>query len=150
MLNKIPDFNAFGELPEGIFWAKWDEISLKFGTNAHRKNMLKGMKMVIIQLKIAGCKYVYLDGSFITDKQFPNDYDVCWDIMGVDTSILLKNIPELFDFNNGRRNQKMLFYGEFLPYDPRKSKKFSILEFFQHNRNGQKKGIIGIEVDEIE
>jgi len=149
VLKKIPDFNAFGELPEGIHWAEWDKISLRFGSNIHRKKMLAGLKMVFTQLKIAGCKHVYLDGSFVTNKQFPNDFDACWDVTGVDVSILFNIIPELFDFNNGRLNQKMLFYGEFIPYDPSKTGTYSILEFFQYNRNGQKKGIIGIKVDEL-
>ncbi len=145
----IPDFNTFGELPEGVHWADWDEISLRFGRNNHRKNMLDGLKMVLTQLKIAGCKFVYLDGSFVTNKEFPNDFDACWDVTGVDASILFNNIPELFDFNNGRLNQKMLFYGEFIPYYPNTTGSYSILEFFQYNRNGQKKGIIGIKVDEL-
>ncbi len=149
MLNKIPNFNILGELPEGIHWAEWDEISLKFSCNIHRKKMLDGLKVVLTHLKMAGCKYVYLDGTFVTNKQFPNDFDVCWDITGVDASILFNNIPELFDFYNGRLNQKMLFYGEFIPYDPSKTGTYSILEFFQYNRNGQKKGIIGIKVDKL-
>ena len=111
--------------------------------------MLDRLKIVITQLKIAGCKYIYLDGSFVTNKQFPNDYDICWDVTGVDDSTLFNNIPELFDFNNGRINQKGLFYGEFIPFDPRKIGTYSILEFFQYNRNNQKKGIIGIKVNEI-
>ncbi len=149
MLNRIPDFNALGELPEGIHWAEWDEISLRFGSNIHRKKMLDGLKMAFTQLKIAGCKYAYLDGSFVTDSQFPDDFDACWDVTGVDASILFINIPVLFDFDNGRLNQKMLFYGEFFPYAPSNTGTYSILEFFQYNRNGQKKGIIGIKVDEL-
>ena len=149
MLNKIPNFNILGELPEGIYWAECDEISLRFGCNIHRKKMLDRLKMVLAHLKIAGCKYVYLDGSFVTNKQFPIDFDACWDITGVDASILFNNIPELFDFYNGRLNQKMLFYGEFIPYDPSKTGTYSILEFFQYNRNSQKKGIIGIKLDEL-
>ena len=78
-------------------WAGWDEISHRFGNNIYRNKMLDRLKIVITQLKIAGCKYIYLDGSFVTNKQFPNDYDICWDVTGVDDSTLFNNIPELFD-----------------------------------------------------
>ena len=144
----IPVFNDLGELPEGIHWADWDEISTKFGYNLKRIKMLNGLMLVLNYLKVAGCKYAYLDGSFVTIKEFPNDYDVCWDIVGVDISILNNLVPELINFDRDRRNQKMLFLGEFLPYNPR-LKSYSILEFFQFNRNDIKKGIIGIEVDKI-
>ena len=35
--------------------------------------------MAIDSLRRAGCRTVYIDGSFATSKEIPNDFDVCWD-----------------------------------------------------------------------
>ena len=39
-------------------------------------------------LKNAGCLTVYLNGSFVTNKEVPNDFDACWEEDGVDPAVL--------------------------------------------------------------
>ena len=63
-------------------------------------------------LKSAGCRTVYLDGSFVTIKVIPNDYDACWDEDGVDPVLL---DPVLLIFDAGRVAQKAKYMGELFP-----------------------------------
>jgi len=45
------------------------------------------LRLVLGALTKAGCRRVYLDGSFVTSKPEPGDYDACWDIAGVDVEV---------------------------------------------------------------
>jgi hypothetical protein len=53
-----------------------------------------------------------LDGSFVTTKERPGDFDACWDIRFVDDAVL---DPTFLDFSQGRAAQKRRFLGEFFP-----------------------------------
>ena len=85
----IPQFDADGLLPPGIHQATWDEVAGTFGNTPWRRRLLDGLEMAIDDLRQAGCRTVYIDGSFVTDKEVPNDFDACWDEEGV--------APELLD-----------------------------------------------------
>jgi hypothetical protein len=47
------------------------------------------------QLKAAGCRTIYIDGSFVTSKQKPGDFDACWEDNGVDIKYLESIAPTL-------------------------------------------------------
>ena len=51
---------------------------------------------------------MYLDGSFVTSKQVPNDFDACWDEIGVNMSLI---DPVLLKFDRVRAAQKAKFRG---------------------------------------
>jgi hypothetical protein len=104
-----------------------------------------GLRQGLEQLKTAGCDTVFLDGSFVTAKPQPGDFDACWDVTGVDPSLL---DPVFFDFNNGRAAQKTRFLGEFFPAQlPNGSSGKTFLEFFQTDRNsGDPKGIVALDL----
>ncbi len=70
----IPEFDSRGNLPPGIHTAAWNEFKEKFGYNGHRKRLMGGMCEVLKNLRHAGCSRAYIDGSFVTGKQRPNDY----------------------------------------------------------------------------
>jgi hypothetical protein len=141
----IPPFQADGSLPAGVHWADWTEIQSRFAQSPHRFQLLQGFWRAIKELKVAGCKVVYLDGSFVTAKDSPNDYDACWDTSGVDPSLLG---AVFFDFSNRRASQKALFLGEFFPANLTEglsSKTF--LDFFQIDKQtGDPKGIIALRL----
>ena len=40
---------------------------------------MAGLRAALESLKSAGCRTVYLNGSFVTSKEAPNDFDACWD-----------------------------------------------------------------------
>lgn len=96
-------FDLDGTLPSGIHWATWSEIEARFGTSPHRRRLLGGLLRAASALKDAGCRAIYLDGSFVTDKEIPNDFDGCWDALGVDGNRL---DPILLDFSGERAAQK--------------------------------------------
>ena len=142
--NLVPEFDSSGLLPKGIQRANWQEVVKRFGGNRQRRQLLKGLKEALALLKDAGCRRVYLDGSFVTEKELPNDIDVCWDVDGVDPMSL---DSVFFDFAHGRAGQKARFGAEFFPAEaPQRLKTF--LDFFQIDKDtGEPKGIIELLLD---
>lgn len=141
----LPAFNAEGNLPPGVHWADWPEIVRRFGKNPHRVKLLEGFRIAIQELKAAGCKTVYLDGSFVTEKAQPNDFDACWDLIDVDPD---KLDPVFLDFDNRRATQKARFFGELFPaqFSEGISGK-TFLDFFQIDKQtGNLKGIVGLNL----
>jgi hypothetical protein len=143
----IPPFARFGLLPPGIHWANWDEFTKHFGWNEHRQSLLSGLGQAIECLASAGCVEVFIDGSFVTRKETPNDYDACWRQTGIDPERL---DPVFLDFSNFWRAQKERFGGEFLIAEtPADLDGATIFEYFQKEvRRGTvvRKGIIGLRI----
>lgn len=93
---------------------------------------------------MAGCATVYLDGSYVTGKPLPGDFDACWNPEGVD---IAKLDPVLKDFSHARRAQKQKYFGEFFPSIVLADGKNSFLDFFQTEKDtGLQKGIIAISL----
>ena len=99
-------------LPPGVHGATIGEVEARFTISAHRKRIFSGFRNGVTILHKAGCHKIFLDGSFITEKPIPGDFDACWDDNGVDVG---KLDPIFFDFSDGRKNQKKCFCGEFFP-----------------------------------
>ncbi|MCY4038110.1 MAG: hypothetical protein OXF09_01475 [Hyphomicrobiales bacterium] len=142
MLPQI-DMNT-GYLPPGVHGALWAEVELWFGTNDYRKQLLIGLQSALVNLAEASCRSVLINGSFISAKPDPADYDGAWDPCGVNFKRL---DPVLLDFSNARAAMKAKFGGElFLATglaDP--DKKITFRDFFQTDRDGVRKGIIEID-----
>jgi len=129
-------------LPPGIHGATLLEIEHSFATNAKRRTLYEGLVKGCESLKSAGCSIVYLDGSYVTEKSSPDDFDVCWDPTGVDAA---KLDPVLLDFSNMRKNQKMKYGGEFFPSSIKADGSHTFVDFFQIDKeSGNEKGIIRI------
>ena len=75
----MPSFGENGPLPPGIHWAFWDEFFDRFAITGWRLRLADGIRAVAEDLKIAGCLTVYVNGSFVTAKEVPNDFDACWE-----------------------------------------------------------------------
>jgi hypothetical protein len=142
----IPTFDVNGLLPPGIHWASWDEFLERFGTSSWRLRLADGIRAAIENLKNAGCLTVYVDGSFVTAKEVPNDFDACWDETGVDPLAL---DPVLLIFDPGRATQKAKYLGELFPASAiADGDGFSFLEFFQTDKDtGRPKGIVTIDLE---
>jgi len=141
----IPEFeDATGNLPPGIHPATWDEAVDRFGLTPWRRQLLEGLRRALDSLESAGCRGVYIDGSFVTRKDIPGDFDGCWEAAGVDPD---KLDPALLEFANLRAAQKAKFLGELFPAeadaDPYGN---SFLDFFQMDRDGNPKGIVAMEL----
>ena len=144
----IPGFESgTGNLPPGEHPATWDEIVERFGTSDWRKELLAGLKAALLSLREAGCNRVYLDGSFVTAKERPGDFDGCWDTGGVD----FDRVDEvLLTFDQGRTVQKAKYRGELFLADGQAEPEGTVFrEFFQRDRDGNSKGIIVIDLRDI-
>ena len=99
-------------------------------------------------LKGAGGQTVYVDGSFVTSKEVPNDFDACWEEAGVDPTVL---DPVLLTFDPGRFTQKAKYLGELFPASAvANGDGFSFLEFFQTDKeSGRPKGIVAIHLGDL-
>ncbi len=97
------------------------------------------------KLRLAGCSTIYLDGSYVTGKPKPGDFDACWDPSGVDPA---KLDPVFLQFSNGRAAQKAAFKGEFFPSSMLCADVGqAFVDFFQKDRfTGKQKGIISIVI----
>lgn len=130
-------------MPPGVHDADWDEFSTRYGLTGHRRKLLRGLREALLSLKAAGCKAVFIDGSFVTAKQHPKDFDACWEEVGVDPTRL---DPALLDFDHSRARQKALFFGEMFPASAPAKVKSPFLQFFQITVDGQAKGIVRIDL----
>ena len=144
---QIPIFEANGNLPVGIHLATWQEVQETFAFNPRRQELLSGLKRACESLKQAGCPRIYIGGSFVANKEFPGDFDVCWADETVDLERLEEIDPVLLDLTNKRAAQKKEYGGELFPASVTEgSSKKKFLEFFQTTRSGELKGIIVIDL----
>ena len=104
--------------------------------------------MALDSLSQAGCRTVYIDGSFETDKEVPNDFDACWEEAGVAPELL---DPVLLRFDAGRAAQKARYLGELFPASIGATGGMSFREFFQTDREtGRPKGIVAVDLGGFE
>ena len=87
----------------------------------------------------------YIDGSFVTAKDAPQDFDGCWEAAGVDPERL---DPVLLNFTRGRAAQKAKYGGElFIANSPASPAGTTFIDFFQNDKaSGAQKGIIAIDL----
>jgi hypothetical protein len=136
-------------MPPGVHWLTWTDFCQRFGWNSHRLRLLAGLELALDHLKAAGCHTVYVDGSFITDKDLPGDFDACWEMSGVDL-VALQGTP-LLTFGNGRAAQKAMYGGELFPATAQAdSAGRRFLDFFQTDKEtGGKKGIVSLNLKDL-
>lgn len=142
----IPGFDSNGNLPPGVHTATWGQFCGHFGHSEHRKNLLAGLVAALNALAVAGCKTVYINGSFVTRKRKPGDYDLCWSVDGVQPARL---DPVLLDFSpTGRRAMKAKYRGDLFPAEiPEGASGKAFLDFFQTDkRTGEPKGIVSMDL----
>ena len=132
-------------LPPGQHPANLDEIKARYATNRRRRELYEGLVIGALQLRAAGCPTIYLDGSFVTGKPKPGDFDACWEPNGINPT----KLDLVFgDFTNGRKAQKTAFMGEFFPASVTETASgLAFVDFFQVDRfSGEAKGILMIEL----
>src|SRR5262249_24392227 len=130
-------------LPPGVHSATWAEITAIFGGNSHRQQLMDGLERALRNFSGAGCRSVLIDGSFVTEKGLPGDYDAAWEPHGVNPSLL---DPVLLDFRNKRSAMKVKYGGEFFPASFLAAAGVVYRDFFQQDRNGVAKGIVEIDL----
>ncbi|MCE2519665.1 MAG: hypothetical protein J4G15_07555 [Alphaproteobacteria bacterium] len=132
-------------LPAGVHKTTLEELATTFATDQWRRKLFAGLLHASRDLSTAGCARLYVNGSYVTGKPIPGDYDVCWDPGGVDRRVLA---PEFLDFSKDRATQKAKYGGEFFPSSfAADTVGNTFLEYFQIERySGARKGILEIEL----
>jgi len=140
----LPPFDPdTGRLPEDEHVATWEEVLDRLGWNQGRRRLLDGLAEAIGLLAEAGWRQIWLNGSFVTAKDEPGDFDACWDTDGVDLDLL---DPVLLDLSNARAAQKARFGGELFPNVVESGSGLVFAEFFKVERDTSRKGIILIVI----
>ncbi|MEO2004532.1 MAG: hypothetical protein ABGY41_10560 [Candidatus Poribacteria bacterium] len=144
----IPPSDPNGNLPPGIHLANWSEFTARYGTTPHREGLIGGLERALDALQSASCTKVYVDGSFVTAKESPGDYDVAWEPTNVDVAGLLASETVFGDFSHGCALQKAKYGGEFFPSSFREALTGStFLDFFHKDRDtGGRKGIVALDL----
>lgn len=134
-------------LPPGIHDATIHELRVRFATTPHRRMLFAGFERATAALTRAGCRAVYLDGSFVTNKPHPEDFDGCWEMAGVDPALL---DPVLLRFEKKRAAQKRAFHGEMFIAEFPGAPGVTFLEFFQVEKySGRPKGILRVRLPAV-
>lgn len=142
----LPAFETDGNLPPGIHHATWLDFRARFGVSTEqRRYLISGLEAGLRDLENAGCSLVFVDGSFVTFKASPSDFDACWDVRGVDPA---KLHPVFLQFDNGRAAQKARYRGEFFPAHYKEGGSGRVfVDFFQTDKNsGSAKGIVALQL----
>lgn len=144
----IPPFEADGILPPGIHFCTWSELVDRFGINLRRQRLIRGLQLAMEELKAAGCQIIYIDGSFVTNKPRPNDFDACWDEDGVDRDYLRTYATSLYNFAQQRAEQKARYGGELFPSNyPASEYGTQFIDYFQlDTQTNRRKGILAIDL----
>ena len=143
----IPEFDQkTGYLPPGVHQAGWGEVAGRFGGNDHRSRLIAGLLAACRNLAGAGCCLLLLNGSFVSAKPLPNDYDGAWETVGVDPDRL---DPVLLDFSNSRAAMKSKYLGELFPAAFSAEPGVPFRDFFQSDRNGVPKGIVQTDLGSL-
>lgn len=132
-----------GRLPEGEHTASWDELVDRFGWTPRRRQLLDGLADAIELLVAVGCTRLWLNGSFVTAKDEPADFDACWDPNDVDLDSL---DPIFFDLSTGRASQKARFGGELFPNVVESASGLVFADFFKNERDGGQKGVVVLHI----
>jgi len=144
-------FNSRGILKSGIYPLTWKAFCRLFVYNQKREELLRGLLRAISCLRQAGCRTIYIGGSFVSTKQNPSDIDVVWDSTKTNWQYLKKIAPVFFEMTSGSPKQKRLYKGEFYPSEGIESiSGMSFFDFFQRDRQpGRRRGLVQLDITRI-
>jgi hypothetical protein len=142
----LPEFNEFGDLPEGSYAASLAEVVARFGVGTAQRRVVTDRLQRIYQLAVATG---YVDrllvfGSYVSDKAEPNDVDV---ILVMRDDFRSENCPadSLVLFDHARAHDQLgasvfwvrpdMLFGEPLEH---------FLAFWQIKRDGRRRGVVEI------
>ena len=133
----IPEFDERGYLPPSVHVATLDEVRQRFGNNVRRNELLSNFNVLLEVIRRVGASRLFLDGSFVTDKEIPGDID----------AILV--IPD--DLNTASPEAGVLYEADirfsvdlFIVLERNTNWLLRWLEFFGHDRNDEPKGLVEV------
>lgn len=138
--NRIPPFDGNGNLPPGVHHVHLSDIEKRFTWTEKRKELFQGLTEAVVNLSFAGVLLLYIDGSFITNKDDPIDVDGCW---VWNQRVDVKLLDPVFKTKNQKENMKQKYGIHFFihGYD-RGADGRPIERWFQEDENGNGKGIL--------
>ncbi len=141
----LPAFTETGVLPAGVHVVSWDELVQRFGCSARRQELLRGLQQAAANLRGAGARVLWLGGSFVTDKEHPDDWDGVWDPAGCDLAKIDPVLLDPADLAAGRYRQKAKYRGELL-VGFEASSGMAFQAYFRQDKNGDPKGIVRLDL----
>jgi hypothetical protein len=137
-----------GYLPKGIHPMEWVAFDLRFAWNQRRKFLIAGMYRALSNLRAAGCEKAIVDGSFVSSKEEPDDYDLAFDPVGVNASLV---DPVLLRHDDNRKAMRAKYFGDIFPWGEIACLKTGLIyhEFFQQDRSGTPKGVILLDLKQV-
>jgi hypothetical protein len=144
----IPQFTGEGLLPSGVHETDLEELKEKMGWSRKRRELLEGLEEALELMVSSGVVRVYLDGSFVTDKDRPNDIDGCYDLAEDVTAEHLGRLAPIFPPNpEGRADAKRRFGVDLFPAAATElGSGQPFLRFFQTDREGRGRGVLSVEL----
>jgi hypothetical protein len=146
----LPEFDSNGNLPPGEYTvSSWSDFVDRYGYNSRRQGILDDIRRWLLHVQAAGCRTAWIDGSFVCAKDQPGDYDACWDVTGVDHTLIDPHLTGGSAADNAAT--KARFGGDLRP--DRASPPASIqlyLKFYQRDRDGTPKGIVRFDLRTLE
>jgi hypothetical protein len=146
----IPEFTEDGLLPPGIYQTDFEDLEGKMGWSRRRLALLDGLESALELMAANGVMRVYLDGSFVTDKDRPNDIDGCYDLEESTTAEELEALTPIFPPSPDNRAKAKELYGvDFFPAAATElGSGQPFLQFFQKDRQGRERGVLVLEVSD--
>lgn len=150
MTRMIPQFTDEGLLPPGVHETGLEELGEKMGWSRKRRDLLGGLEEALELMAACGVVRVYLDGSFVTDKDRPNDIDGCYDLVEDVTAEDLRRLAPIFPPSPFNRAEAKRRFG--LDFFPAAATELGsgqpFLRFFQTDREGRERGVLAVELQE--
>jgi hypothetical protein len=143
----LPEFGDDGSLPAGVHIASQQEFENRFAVfnrSDRRFRIYDRLRRLFDEARKSGIvKRVIVGGSFVTDKAEPNDFDC---ILVLDASAAGRALLP-FEYNLvSRKTARRTFCGDVVPALEGSQALMEYLEFFQTARNGQRVGIVEIQL----
>jgi len=124
---------------------EWGPFVTRFGWNNRRRFLIGGMYRALSNLRLAGCAAAIVDGSFVSAKEDPADYDLAFDPVGVNGGLV---DAVLRRHDDQRKAMKAKYFGDVFPWGAvaRAATREIYHDFFQRDRSGVAKGVVLLDV----
>ena len=139
------NYNSKGYLHETISLT-YEEFVQHFGTNQQRMEQIQNSLPYFRIFHSCGLRIVYVDGSFVSKKKYPEDIDICFDITGISEERIKSVFPKFWDINERGRIRRDLKCHIFT-FTQEDTESFDLLST---DRDYNPKGLIILDLNEIQ
>lgn len=145
----IPEFTEEELPPPGVHVTDLEELGEKMSWSRGRRKLLRGLEEALGLMANCGVRRAYLGGSFVTDKDRPNDIDGCYDVAEDATAEDLRRLVPIFPpTSENRARAKRMFGVDFFPAGWVEFESgTTFFEFFQVDRRGRRRGVLEIGLE---